>query len=137
MKERIKILKIIHLANCLTLIIAYVLLGNVTSIENFKLPNLNSESLIYLSILILLLFLSNLLFKSQLKKIDPKDTFEEKFPTYQNASIMRWALVEGAALLVLFLMPDFILVGILLIIYLIFLNPTEDKMATDSKDVNL
>lgn len=44
---------------------------------------------------------------------------------------MRWAILEGAAFLILFLKPDFVLFGLLIIIYLIFLRPTEERVNND------
>ncbi|PBJ06831.1 hypothetical protein BSF42_40060 [Flavobacterium sp. ACN6] len=38
---------------------------------------------------------------------------------------------KGAAFLILLLKPDFILFGILVIIYLIFLRPTEERINND------
>ena len=121
MTEKIKTLQIIHLAVCAGTILAYFLLGEL-SIEKLKnIPVIDSSSIVYVFIPILAFVLSTFLFKSQLKQIDPKLKTEDKLPIYQTASIMRWAVLEGAAFLILFLKPDFILFGILIIIYLIFL----------------
>lgn len=131
MTEKIKTLQIIHLAVCAGTILAYFLLGEL-SIEKLKnIPVIDSSSIVYIFIPILAFVLSTFLFKSQLKQIDPKLKTEDKLPVYQTASIMRWAVLEGAAFLILFLKPDFILFGILIIIYLIFLRPTEERINND------
>ncbi|MEG0851233.1 MFS transporter [Flavobacterium plurextorum] len=131
MTEKIKTLQIIHLAVCAGTILAYFLLGEL-SIEKLKnIPVIDSSSIVYVFIPILAFVLSTFLFKSQLKQIDPKLKTEDKLPVYQTASIMRWAVLEGAAFLILFLKPDFILFGILIIIYLIFLRPTEERINND------
>lgn len=131
MTEKIKTLQIIHLAVCAGTILAYFLLGEL-SIEKLKnIPVIDSSSIVYIFIPILAFVLSTFLFKSQLKQIDPKLKTEDKLPVYQTASIMRWAVLEGAAFLILFLKPDFILFGILIIIYLIFLRPTAEKINND------
>ena len=131
MTEKIKTLQIIHLAVCAGTILAYFLLGEL-SIEKLKnIPVIDSSSIVYVFIPILAFVLSTFLFKSQLKQIDPKLKTEDKLPIYQTASIMRWAVLEGAAFLILFLKPDFILFGILIIIYLIFLRPTEERINND------
>ncbi len=44
---------------------------------------------------------------------------------YQTASLIRWVIIEGAAFFILFSNPDFVILGILLIGYLIYLRPTE------------
>jgi hypothetical protein len=77
------------------------------------------------------ILLSNFLFKSFLKKVDQDLSFEEKLPTYQTASVIRWGILEGAAFIILFLKPEFVLFGVLVIVYLVFLRPTEDKIASD------
>lgn len=128
MSQKIKTLQIIHLAVCAGTILVYFFLGEL-SIEKLKnIPSIDSSSIVYVFIPVLAFVLSTFLFKSQLKQIDPKLRTEDKLPVYQTASIMRWAVLEGAAFLILFLKPDFILFGILIIIYLIFLRPTEERV---------
>ncbi|MEN2415246.1 MFS transporter [Flavobacterium mesophilum] len=130
MSEKIKTLQIIHLGICAGTIVAYYILGDL-SIEKLRIPTIDSSSIIYVVIPVLAFVLSSFLFKSQLKQINPKLKLEEKFPIYQTASIMRWAVLEGAAFLILFLKPDFILFGILILIYLIFLRPTAERIDND------
>lgn len=60
--------------------------------------------------------------------MDSKLSLEDKFPLYQTASLIRWSVIEGAAFLLLFLNKDFMIFGILLILYLVFIRPTEDKI---------
>ncbi|MFC0778968.1 MFS transporter [Flavobacterium sp. HJSW_4] len=130
MTEKIKALQIIHLAICAGTVIAYFIMGDI-SLETLQIPIIDSVSALYLAIPILALVLSSILFKTQLRQIDPKLKLEDKLPVYQAASIMRWAVLEGAAFLILFIKPEFIIFGILLIIYLIFLRPTEDRITND------
>ncbi|OXA94311.1 MFS transporter [Flavobacterium oncorhynchi] len=131
MTQKIKTLQIIHLAVCAGTILVYFFLGEL-SIEKLKnIPSIDSSSIVYVFIPVLAFVLSTFLFKSQLKQIDPKLKTEDKLPVYQTASIMRWTVLEGAAFLILFLKPDFILFGLLIIIYLIFLRPTEERINTD------
>lgn len=128
MKEKLKTLQLIHLAICSGMILAYYFVGQFT-IEQLKGQNINTEDLVYLAIPIVGFFLSNFMFKSQLKQSDPKLTLEEKLPIYQTASIIRWAILEAAAFLILFVSPNLVIIGIILIIYIVFLRPTEEKMA--------
>lgn len=130
MTEKIKTLQIIHLAICAGTILAYFFVGEI-SLETLKIPTIDSSSIVYALIPVFAFVLSTFLFKSQLKQIDPKLKLEDKLPIYQVASIMRWAVLEGAAFILLFFKPDFILFGILIIIYLIFLRPTEDRITND------
>ncbi|MHC0446247.1 MFS transporter [Flavobacterium sp. 3-218] len=133
MTEKIKALQIIHLAICAGAIIAYYIMGDL-SLEKLNIPVIDSNSILYLAIPVLAFVLSSILFKAQLKQIDPKLKLEDKLPVYQAASIMRWAVLEGAAFLILFVKPEFIIFGILILIYLLFLRPTEERIINDLSD---
>ena len=130
MTEKIKILKIIHLAICAGMILAYIFAGQFT-IEQLKGQQIDSDDLVYLAIPFAAFFLSNFMFKSQLKQVDSKSTLEEKLPIYQTASIIRWAILEVGAFLILFMKPDLLIFGIILILYLVFLRPSEEKIVSD------
>lgn len=130
MDQKIKTLKTIHLAICAGVTLAYFFMGHF-SIEEFKNYSLDSDKLVYIAIPIVAFMVSQFLFKSQLKQINPKLTIEEKMPFYQSASIVQWAILEGAAFLVLFVDPGVPVFGIFLILYLVFLSPTADKITND------
>ena len=127
MNEKIKVLQIIHLAISAGTVIAYLFIGQL-SIESLKIEFIDSSDLIYFAIPILAFFVSNFLFQSQLKQVDVKLKPEENLPIYQTASIIRWAILEGSALFILFLKQDLLILGILIIVYLLFLRPTEDRV---------
>lgn len=133
MTEKIKALQFIHFGICAGTIIVYFIVGDL-SFETLNIPALDSTSILYLVIPVLAFVLSSILFKVQLKQINPKLKLEDKFPIYQTASIMRWAVLEGAAFLILFLKPEFIIFGILLIVYLLYLRPTEERITNDLSD---
>jgi hypothetical protein len=134
MNEKIKVLQIIHLGICAGTIVAYLFVGDF-SVEILNVPSIDSSDLIYFAIPILALFLSNFLFKSQLKQVDPKLKPEDNLPIYQTASIIRWSVLEAAVLLILFLKPELLVLGILMIIYLVSLRPTEDKIVSEFSKV--
>ncbi|WP_426090478.1 MFS transporter [Flavobacterium sp. DSR3-2] len=127
MNEKIKVLQIIHLAISAGTVIAYLFIGQL-SIESLKIEFIDSSDLIYFAIPILAFFVSNFLFQSQLKQVDVKLKPEDNLPIYQTASIIRWAILEGSALFFLFLKQDLLILGILIIVYLLFLRPTEDRV---------
>ena len=133
MIQKLKTLKLIHLAICAGMILAYIFAGKFT-IEQLKGQEIDTDDLIYLTIPIGAFLLSNFMFKNNLKQVDPKANLEDKLPIYQTASIIRWAILEAAAFLILFVKPDLIIFGIILIIYTAFLRPTEDKMVNDFQD---
>ena len=130
MNEKIKVLQIIHLAICAGTIIAYLFIAQL-SLESLQINITDSSDLLYFAIPILAFFLSNFLYKSQLKQVDPKLKLENNLPIYQTASIIRWAILEASALLILFLKQDLLLLGILIIVYLVFLRPTEDRIVSE------
>lgn len=134
MNEKIKILKTIHLAICAGVIITYIMLGGF-SMETLKIPILDSSSIVFAVLPFLAIFVGNFLFKSQLKQADQNLKIEEKLPVYQTASIIRWAILEGVAFVILFAKPDLVLFGLIAIAYLIFLRPTEDKINADFQNV--
>jgi uncharacterized membrane protein YoaK (UPF0700 family) len=134
MTQKIKTLQIIHLAICAGIIVVYFMLGNL-SMESLIITSIDSSEIVYVLIPILAFFLSNLLFKSQLKKVNPKLNPEENLPIYQTASIIRWAILEGAAFVILFVSPKFQLLGILILLYLAFLRPTEEIIKNDLQNV--
>jgi hypothetical protein len=133
MTEKLKTLKLIHLAICAGIILAYIFAGQFTmeQIKNYK---IDSGDFVYIAIPFVAFFLSNFLFKTQLKQVDPKLTLEEKLLLYQTASLMRWAVLEGAAFVILFMKPDLLIFGIILIAYLAFLRPSENKIISDLPD---
>lgn len=130
MTQKIKTLQTIHLAICAGIIVAYFMIGNL-SIDSLNIQSIDSSEMVFVAIPILAFVLSNFLFKSQLKQTNSKLKSEENLPIYQTASIIRWAILEGAAFLILFVSPDFQLFGILIIAYLVFLRPTEDRVNND------
>jgi len=131
MTEKIKTLQIIHLALCAGLIIAYFVIGEI-SVEKLKtIPIIDASSIVFAILPFLAIIMANFIFKSQLKQVDRKLKLEDKLPVYQTASIIRWAILEGVAFIILILKPDFLIFGILVIIYLIFLRPTEERISSD------
>jgi len=131
MTEKIKTLQIIHFALCAGLIVAYFVIGEI-SVEKLKtIPIIDSSSIVFAIIPFLAIIMANFVFKSQLKQVDRNLKLEDKLPVYQTASIIRWAILEGVAFIILILKPDFLIFGILVIIYLIFLRPTEEKITND------
>ncbi len=133
MEQQLKVFKIIHLALIAGLILAYYFLGDLGNLTELTFPTVNSENYIYLFIPIAAFIVSNLLFKHFVSKIDNNLSVQQKLVSYQSASIIRWAILEGAAFLILLIYPEFLLFGILLIVYLALLIPTEARIKRDLK----
>ncbi|AXO81576.1 MFS transporter [Olleya aquimaris] len=131
MQEQLKIFKIIHIALVVGLIMAYFILGNLSDFSQLKMPEINNENMIYLAIPIVAFLLSNLLFKRLVSKIESNLSLKQKLVAYQSASIVRYAILEGAAFVILIIFPEFIVFGILLIVYMALLRPTEQRIKRD------
>jgi len=130
MKDKIKTLKFIHLAICGGTILIYLVLGNI-SLETLNIPSMDSSSNYFLAVPLVAFVLGNFLFKSQLKQVDKTMSLEDNFGIYQTASIIRLAILEAAAFIILLMAPEYLLFGIFVIIYMMFLIPTETRMKTD------
>lgn len=135
MNEKIKILQIIHLGLCAGLVVAYIAIGNLLNFENISIPKLDAISAPFLAIPLGSFLLSNFMFKQQLQKVDSAMKMEEKLPIYQTAFIMRMAILEGAAFVILILKKELIVFGLLLIAYMIFLRPTMERIENDFNSI--
>jgi len=131
MEQKIKTIKIIHLAIVSGVILAYFFTGDFKQLTDFKFPEINSQNVIYLLLPLFAIFISNYLFRMQISKITQNDDVNAKFALYQTASLIRWAVIEAVAFIILFLKPEFTIFGILLIVYLLLIHPTEDKIKTE------
>ncbi|MBE7628695.1 MFS transporter [Tenacibaculum piscium] len=125
MNQKIKTLKIIHLALVAGVTLAYFLIGDFKNILNLEIDN---ASLIYSFIPATAYVISNFVFKNILKNIQKETTDTQKFDIYQRASIFKWAILEIACFLILLLKPDFILFGVILLFYMILLAPKDEKI---------
>ena len=77
--------------------------------------------------------------KFKLPEIESKKDLKEKLSYYQSLLIIKWALLEGGAIvaLVSFMLTGYFMLGgfaLLLILYLIFQKPTRYKLL---QDINL
>ncbi len=136
MTEKLKIIKIIHLAICGGIIMAYVMLADFSTLTNLELPTVDTTSIIYLLLPVFCIPLSVFLYKSQIKNTDTSLELEEKLPIYQTATIIRLAVLEGAAFFILFVYPEVLLLGILIILYIIYLRPSEAEFKRDFGNTN-
>ncbi|MDE3743245.1 MFS transporter [Maribacter polysaccharolyticus] len=131
MKEKLQTLKIVHFALCIGVTLAYFVVGDFTISTLLEFPELDTEAMVFICIAIAAVLMGNFLFKAQLEKIDRKKSLEEKIPYYQSAALVRWALMEGAAFLILFLKPGLVVFGIFIIAYMVFLHPTEARIKNE------
>lgn len=135
MTEKLKIVKLIHLAISAGVMIVYVLMGDLISFESLRIPKINASNAVYLLIPLLSISVSFFLYKTQVKQVDSNLKLEEKIPHYQTATLIRLAVLEAGAFLILFLKPDFILFGIILVLCIIVLRPSEKQFRKDFEGV--
>ena len=131
MKEKLKTLQYLHLFLLGGVVMAYVFMGNFGESNSFQLPHLDGESLTFFALPIASILIGQLVFHNALKRIDSRATFEDKFAAYQSASIIRWASVEGAAFIILFVMPEYASLGFFVILLLLILRPSATRMEND------
>ena len=82
------------------------------------------------------ILVGNYLYGNNIKALASKNTLQEKLAGFQTASIIKYALLEGSALLgiVAFLNEGnlyFLIISILLLLWLIMQRPTRDKIERD------
>ena len=128
MEKQIKSLQIIHFALLAGVTLGYFIIGDIL---NISIPTLEGENLYYIFIPAIAVLVSNYLFKNLISKIDTKLSKEKKMMQYQTASIIRWAILEGGAFLILFLKPELAIFGLLLLLYLFLVKPTKDKIENE------
>ncbi len=126
MQQKFKLLQLIHLALISGVSIAYMVFGNLKNVMDLK---IDTTSLPYAFIPLVAYYLSNFIFKIVLKGIKRDATTDEKLTIYQSASIVRWAILEASCFVILFLKPDFILLGFILLIYMYLIRPTKNTIA--------
>ncbi|MEK6154192.1 hypothetical protein WIW50_13055 [Flavobacteriaceae bacterium 3-367] len=81
-------------------------------------------------------FGSMYVFRQQLRKVLEGESLRLKLARYQSANIIRYAFLEGSALLaVLAFMQNsyllYLLIALLLVIYLIHLRPTKERLLNE------
>ncbi len=130
MEDKFKTIKMIHFAIITGVSLAYVFASEIHSFSDFELPEFNSSNLVYFVLPLLAIFISNFLYRKSLQNLVIEDSIDQKIAVFQKASLIRWAVIEGVAFLLLFLKPDFVVFGVLLIFYLILIRPTNDTIRT-------
>lgn len=131
MEQKIKTFQIIHLAMVAGVTFAYLFAGNLNWQDVLKIPEIDESSVIFVLLPFLAIGLSTFLFKKGIAKIDRGLPLENALAEYQTASLIRWAVLEGSAFVILFAKPDFVLFGLLIILYLLSLRPSVGRVKSD------
>ncbi|NKI25060.1 hypothetical protein HCG49_00625 [Arenibacter sp. 6A1] len=83
-------------------------------------------------------FGGNLIFKKQLDAIDPKASLKSILSRYFSASIVKYAFIEGAAIISIIAFSRinnvfYLVISVLLLLYLWSQRPTKKKVMSDLK----
>lgn len=104
--------------------------------ENFDFNFKNPLLIIMMVVMIAGVFASGFLYNTLKSKIETKDSLQDKIAKIQQALIIKFALIEGPALLgiILFLVESnlaFLMLSVLMILYFVTLKPSKNKLADD------
>ncbi|RKS96848.1 hypothetical protein [Chryseobacterium defluvii] len=104
--------------------------------ENFDFNFKNPLLIIMMVVMIAGVFASGFLYNTLKSKIETKDSLQDKIAKIQQALIIKFALIEGPALLgiILFLVESnlaFLILSVLMILYFVTLKPSKNKLADD------
>lgn len=126
MKQKLKILTVIYFAPLsglvLFAVVAFLRHNRGNSEVSTFMPNFPT---VVSGFVVLMFVLSMIVPKILLRNVQNKNSFHEKWMVYQSASIIRWAMLEGAAffpLVIYYLGADMFylkLTGIVVLLYLI------------------
>ena len=133
----LKTLSIIHLALCSgVFIFGFIMFSKTNSTEIILDDSNDIFKYIIPSAAIIAIFLSNFLFKNQLNSITENAEIKEKLVKYQSASIVKYAVLEGTALLSVVIYSSttnflYLLIALGMLLYLIVQRPTLSKIISD------
>jgi hypothetical protein len=124
MKEKFRIFFTIYAFLLSGMILAFIFTGKV---DWNNLLNITDGEIPYLLIPVVAIVASELMFKSNMKQIDSKTDLNSRAGTYQTASLVRWAILEGAAFYSI-MNPSIPKINILIILaYFIIIYPRNWK----------
>lgn len=137
MQPQFKVTQIIHIALVIGITVVYVIVGQLQNLNFLEFSEVEIGTLPFLLIPIGAVLFGNAMYKMNLKKVTSEATLLQKWTTYQTACIIRWAMLEAAAFFILFVRKEFLMVGILLILYMAYLYPSKARMESDLKSVGV
>jgi len=120
MKEKFRIFATIYAFLLGGMILAIVFTADI---DYNNLLNISKSEYTYLVIPFIAIAASEFLFRNKMKEINSKSNENENYGIYQTASLMRWAVLEGAVFYTLFT-PEVPKINIVIVlIYFIFIFP--------------
>lgn len=124
MKEKFTILRTIYFALLAGIILAFIF-GHEVNLKTIG--EISENQYIYLLIPIVGIIGSQLLFEFNIKKLKSNNENEYKVGEYQTASLIRWAVLEGAVFFSIFDDEAPQINAVIIIAYFILIRPTFDK----------
>lgn len=133
-KGFLKMLSLLHLGIAATPIVLGIFF--YVQSRNAKL-SLDDEGDMFMAIVPLIaissIFVGDLLIKKWIGNLPEKMALRDKLAKFQSAAIIKYALMEGAALFALVIFSNtqnltYFLIGVFMIFYLILQRPTKDKV---------
>ncbi len=132
MKEKFKIIRTIYFALLAGIILAFIF-GHEVNLKTIG--EISESQYIYLLIPIAGIIGSQLLFEFNIKKLKSNIENESKIGEYQTASLMRWAVLEGAAFFSIFDDEAPQINAVIIIAFFILIYPTFDKFTQVVGDI--
>jgi len=135
-QAKIRILQIIHLALTMGVIlfigVVYINYPDLVLEYNFN----NPIFLLIFFISIAAIIVSNKIYFKKITSIDQNISPQEKFPKYQEAMIIRLAIIEGTAMLnvvssIYFQNLFYLVIALAMFLIMIYLFPSELKIKND------
>ncbi|MFD2790375.1 hypothetical protein [Arenibacter sp. H213] len=136
-KSYLLILSLIHVA----MLLGILIFGAITYFQGGELiTGFNGDGDIFMYVVPLLAMVSyfggDFMFNKVLTSMDAKSSLKQKLNQYSQASIIRFAVLEGASFIGLFAYRlnnniFYLVISVVLILYLLKLRPTKDKIARD------
>lgn len=141
-QAKVRILQIIHLALTMGVIlfigVIYINYPNLVLEYNFN----NPIFLLVLFMSITSIIVSNKIYLKKITSIDQNISPQEKFPKYQEAMIIRLAIIEGTAMLnvgssIYFQNLIYLVLALAMVLTMIYHFPSELKIKNDLKLTDL
>lgn len=136
-KAVLKTITIIHFALCMSVFAFGAFMFLTTENATLNLADTADTFFFLVPVFaILAAFVSQFLFRKNLKRVQTKNTLKEKLVHYQSSKIIQFALIEGAAFfsIAIFMITTnlfYLIIAIVLLTYLIFLRPSTSTIKED------
>lgn len=136
-KSFLRTFNLIHLALVAAVVVPGLLIYMQTESQGFSLSYSGDVMFFLVPVMAIVgIFTGNYLYRNIINSLASKNTLKEKLSGFQTASVIKYALLEGPALLgfVAYMGEGnlyFIIISLLLALWLIAQRPTRDRVERD------